>query len=69
MLKFCAQVWVEKKRMWRSAVPPPEASIEGLLGHHPMAFTAALWSWNFTNSLPPLFEYTTNLLSLPPEAL
>lgn len=41
--------WVEKNLMWRSAVPPPEAKTEGLLGHHPMALTAALCSWNLTN--------------------
>ena len=67
--KFWLRVWVEKKRMCLSAVPPPEARVEGLLGHHPMALTAALWSWNFTSSLFPLLEYTTSLLSFPPDAM
>lgn len=46
---FCLRVLVEKKRICLSAVPPPEANNEGLLGHQPIAFTAALWSWNLTN--------------------
>ena len=42
MAKLCSKVLVEKNLILRSAVPPPEAKIEGLLGHHPMALTAAL---------------------------
>lgn len=53
MLKFWAREWVEKNLMCLSAVPPPEARVPGLLGHHPMALTAALCSWNLTNSLFP----------------
>ena len=56
MLKFWERVWVEKNLICLSAVPPPEARVEGLLGHHPIAFTAALWSWNFTNSVPAFWE-------------
>ena len=67
--KLCYKVLVEKKRMCLSAVPPPDANIDGLLGHHPMAFTAALCSWNFTSSEAFLCEYTTSLLSLPPDAI
>ena len=48
---FCFRVLVEKNLICLSAVPPPEASKDGLLGHHPIAFTAALCSWNLTNSL------------------
>lgn len=44
---LCFRVWVEKNRIWRSAVPPPDANSDGLLGHQPIAFTAALCSWNF----------------------
>jgi hypothetical protein len=55
--------------MCRSAVPPPEANIPVFSGHHPIALTAALCSWNFANYLDPFIEYTTNLLSLPPEAM
>lgn len=40
--KLYFNVLVEKNLIWRSAVPPPEAKIDGLLGHHPIAFTAAL---------------------------
>lgn len=37
---------MEKNRMHLSIVPPPEAKIEGLPGHQPMALTAAVCSWN-----------------------
>jgi hypothetical protein len=40
--KLCYNVFVEKNLIFLSAVPPPDARIEGLLGHHPIAFTAAL---------------------------
>ena len=56
MLKFWARECVEKNLMCLSAVPPPEARVPGLLGHHPMALTAALCSWNLTNSLFPFCE-------------
>lgn len=39
---FCLRDWVEKNLICLSAVPPPEASNEGLLGHQPIALTAAL---------------------------
>ncbi len=42
MLKFWLRVCVEKNLMCLSAVPPPEARIEGFFGHQPIAFTAAL---------------------------
>lgn len=67
--KLCSKVFVEKNRMLRSAVPPPEAKIEGLLGHQPTALTAALCSWNLTSYSLCLWEYTTSLLSFPPEAI
>lgn len=54
MLWFCFNVCVEKNLIFLSAVPPPEASSEGLLGHQPIAFTAALCSWNLMSS-PPFF--------------
>lgn len=41
-----AEVWLFQKRMVRSAVPPPEASIPCWCGFHAMALTAAVWSLN-----------------------
>ena len=50
-----------------SAVPPPETSRPCWCGDQAMAFTAAVWSLNFsTGSLEWLFQ-TNNLLSFPPE--
>ena len=69
MLYDWDRVFVEKKRMCLSAVPPPEARTEGLLGHQPIALTAALCSWNLTISLSILAENTDNLLSFPPDAM
>ena len=69
MLNVCYSDCIEKKRMCRSAVPPPDARVPGLLGHHPIAFTAALCSWKRTNSASFLVECTDNLLSFPPEAI
>jgi hypothetical protein len=43
--------------------------MEGLLGHQPIALTAALCSWNLVNYPPFFYEYITNLLSFPPEAI
>ncbi len=50
-------------------VPPPEARVDGFLGHQPIALTAAVCSWNLINY--PCFscEYTKSLLSFPPEAM
>lgn len=42
MWKDYFSVLSEKNLRHLSTVPPPEAKIDGLLGHHPMALTAAV---------------------------
>ena len=69
MLKVWESDCIEKNRMCLSAVPPPDARVPGLLGHQPIALTAALCSWNLTISLSILAENTDNLLSFPPDAM
>ena len=61
-------VWVFQKRMWRSAVPPPVAKRPFWWGDQPIAFTAAVCSWNFTTGLLECKFQIINLLSLPPDA-
>ncbi len=61
-------VCVFQKRMWRSAVPPPVASRPFWWGDHPIAFTAAVCSWNLTRGLLERRFQIISLLSLPPDA-
>lgn len=63
------RVLIEKNRICLSAVPPPEAKIEGFWSFHPIALTAAVCSLNLINYFPFSWEYTTSLLSFPPEAM
>ena len=58
-----------QKRMHRSAVPPPDASRPCWCGDHAMAFTAAVWSENFSTGLGDCWVQMYSWLSFPPEAI
>lgn len=62
------KVCVFQNLIWRSAVPPPVARRPFWCGDQPMAFTAAVCSWNFTTGLFECRFQIISLLSLPPEA-